>query len=198
VAGPIADAGLALGVDGGEQQAAEQTEVLQEVGLVLRALRLRIGPERMPGEGGRHQAGGEREGGRPGEAAAGQQQSGDDVGRGLGPHEVARFGGQARIDLLDHRRDLVGDPLGRGDLGIRVEHDTDAADHEDRTEHGAGCSTHRLHNPRYTRIRAGVPGELWTELVSGHRRLPGHDRGADRATRGCRRHSPSAGVGVRR
>ena len=69
-------------------------------------------PERVTGERGRDQVGREGRGGRPGQMAGGQQQTGHHVGAGLEPHQGARVARQAGIDLLDQRADPVGHPAG--------------------------------------------------------------------------------------
>ena len=82
--GPPGDARLAVGVAGGDDEAAHEGDVLEEVQLLLGALGLVLDlPEPMPGERGRDQRRGEHCGREPGGAAGGQRQAGTDLDCGI-------------------------------------------------------------------------------------------------------------------
>jgi hypothetical protein len=77
---PPPDRGPALRVGRGDEQAAQQSEVLQEVDLLLRTdLGVVLLPEPVPRERGGDERRGERRGGEPGELAERQHRARDDL-----------------------------------------------------------------------------------------------------------------------
>ena len=95
-AGPVADRRLALGVDGGEQQPAQQPGVLQEVRELPEALgRVGVLPEAVAGQRGGHDRGRQRERGEPGKPTEPEQGAGDHLDGGVGLHPL--------LDVPGHR-----------------------------------------------------------------------------------------------
>src|SRR2546421_3509134 len=110
--GAVPQARPALGVDGGQEQPADQGEVLHEEDLMPRALLLVVLlPEPVPGQRGRDERGGQGRGRRPAQAGQ-QEQAPDEVYRTVELDEAARVGRYPLVDPGQSRADPVRDRPG--------------------------------------------------------------------------------------
>ena len=122
------------GVGGGDQQAAEHGDVLEEVDALLRPVLVVRGlPEPVPGDRGGHQGRRDREGRKPRQPAHRQQRAGHDLDGAADPHRllgIAGHGGHPLGDRPDHRLGPRGHPLG-------MQQGVEALDGEDGRQHRA-------------------------------------------------------------
>lgn len=103
-----------MGVRGGDEETSQCGEVGQEMGALSRALlRVLNLPERVRGEGGRHQRGGERERGQAWGTPRCEQQARSGLDRACDAYQLERISGEDGNPLPDRPDDGAGS-LGSG------------------------------------------------------------------------------------
>src|SRR4051794_29126280 len=138
VAGPPGDAGLALGIDRCDHQAAEHREILEEMRHVLRpGVLVLLLPERVAGHRGRYDGGGQGERREPRSPTGGEAESGDDVHTCVDPdHRRVVLGNRQRWRHLPREStDPVVDRLGGLAQGGSIAKRLDASVHKRGGEH---------------------------------------------------------------
>lgn len=159
---------LALGVHGGEKQAAEQTEVFEEMDLLTHPLRgVVFFPVRMAGQGRRDHRGSQDGGTGPAPLAGGK---GEPTGKMQDPVEAyqgTRVLGDPLRDLVGdhafHRRDeLIGERFGARHQRVRIPDRTEPLHDEGGGEHRSGQHPDERHVLGHTRNPSGLnePGPM--------------------------------------